>query len=75
MSAPRSVQVFEYADEGAAKADETRIGPDAGLDSSVIDWVPPLHLFQSGRLVVLYVSSKSGMLDILTQLLEPQFAG
>jgi hypothetical protein len=75
LSATAEVQVYEYADAGAAQADSSQIGPDGNPRTAIIEWIAPPHFFRTGRIVVLYVGSDPAVLDVLSQLLGPQFAG
>jgi uncharacterized protein (DUF305 family) len=75
ISTPAEIQVYEYADAGAAKADLERIGPDGQPDTAIIEWVAPPHFFQAGRLVVLYVGSDPTVIDTLTQVLGVPLVG
>jgi hypothetical protein len=75
ISDPAEVQVYEYADAAAAQADAAQIGPDGNPRTAIIEWIAPPHFFQTGRIIVLYVGSDPGVLDVLNQLIGPQFAG
>ena len=69
------VQVYEYANEATAFADAAQILPDGTLPTVIIEWVAPPHFFKAGRVIVLYVGTDPAVLDALTALLGPQFAG
>jgi hypothetical protein len=69
----RDVQVFEYRSIRAAELDAKKITDTRS--TSLAMWIAPPHFFRSGRLIVLYVGEAPSMLETLTDLLGPQFAG
>jgi len=73
------VQVFAYPDEAAAAADAARITPDgSGLGPPTptrITWVAPPHFYRINRFIVLYVGDDPIILDLLSHVLGPPFAG
>ncbi len=72
----QDLQVFEYPDEEAVKHDAEMIAPDGGSTSTtMITWVDTPHFYRSGKLIVLYVGSDAGTIQLLESLLGPQFAG
>lgn len=75
VAAPAEIQVYEYADAGAAAADAAQIGPDGNPRTAIIEWIAPPHFFRIGRVIVLYVGNDPAVLDALPHLLGPQFAG
>ena len=75
LTAPGDVQSYEYADPAAAAADAGQILPDGNTRTAMIGWVGPPHFFRAGRLVVLYVGTDAALVDALTALLGPPFAG
>jgi hypothetical protein len=72
------VHVFEYA--STAKRKQISISPDGtGISSGrglagIIEWTQP-HFYRSGRLLVLYLGDDPVILETLSLLLGPQFAG
>ena len=79
---PADLQSYDYNDtdfEGqgaaAAAADAQQIGPDGNPRTAMITWVEPPHFFRKERVLVLYVGSDPAVLNVLTELLGPQFAG
>ena len=69
------IQLFEYEDADAALSDAKRIGPEGSPEGTHIDWLGPPHFFRSGRIIVLYVGRDDAVVKLLTELLDPQFAG
>jgi hypothetical protein len=70
------VQVFEYENEEAMESEASQIAPDGGSTSTtMITWMDAPHFYKLGRIIVLYVGSDTAMLDLLEQVLGPQFAG
>lgn len=75
LGQPAEIQVFEYRDAESAAADATQIGPDGNPPTMMISWLATPHFFQAERLIVLYVGDYQQVVDLLTELLGPQFAG
>jgi uncharacterized protein (DUF305 family) len=75
LAQPIDVQVYEYADPGAAAADAGQITPDGNHPTAMITWIGPPHFFLAGRAIVLYVGADQAATDLMTDLLGPQFAG
>ncbi|MDP9473720.1 MAG: DUF305 domain-containing protein [Chloroflexota bacterium] len=72
---PAEVQAYDYTDPTTAATDAGQILPDGNLPTVMIEWIAPPHFFRTGRIIVLYVGTDPAVLEILTQLLGPQFAG
>lgn len=72
---PVELQLYSYESAAQAEADAAQIGPDGSPATMMIDWLAPPHFFRAERLIVLYVGDNEQMLDLLTQVLGPQFAG
>ena len=75
LSLPADVQIFEYGDPEQAVDDAAQIGPDGNPSTMMISWLAPPHFFQAGSLIVLYVGEDQSLIDVLTSLLGPPFAG
>lgn len=75
LSQPADVQVFEYADADRADADAEQIGPDGHPATMMIHWIAPPHFFRGERLIVLYLGEDQAVIDLLSTLLGPPFAG
>jgi hypothetical protein len=70
------IQVFEYADAAAMESEAAQVAPDGGsIGTSMVTWMDAPHFYKIGRLIVLYVGSDPAILDLLKQLIGPQFAG
>lgn len=70
------IQVFEYADAAAMESEAAQVAPDGGsIGTSMVTWMGAPHFYKIGRLIVLYVGSDPAILDLLKQLIGPQFAG
>lgn len=64
------VQIFEYSDEAARKADSDLISPDGtSVGATMIDWVDQPNFWARGRLIVLYVGKDTATIDLLTGVL------
>jgi hypothetical protein len=75
ISQPADVQVFEYADEASATADAAQIGPDGNPTTMMILWIEPPHFFRGEQIIVLYIGEDQAVIDVLTSVLDPPFAG
>jgi hypothetical protein len=56
-------------------ADAAQIGPDGHPPTMMISWLATPHFYQAERLIVLYVGDDPMVVDLLTALLGPPFAG
>ena len=71
-----AVQAFEFASEVEAGAIVESVSTDgSSVGTSMISWVAPPHFYQAGGLIVVYVGSNSGVIDLLQEILGSQFAG
>lgn len=75
ISQPADLQVFEYGDAAQASADAAQIGPDGNPKTMMILWIEPPHFFQAERIIVLYIGTDQAVIDLLTTVLGPPFAG
>lgn len=72
----QTVQVFEYADETAMKAEAEMVSEDGStIGTSSPSWISDPHFYESGRILVLYVGTDTNVMDKLEKALGPQFAG
>lgn len=61
------IQVFEYSDETARKADSDQISPDGtNIGTSMITWVNQPNFWAKGRIIVLYVGKDAATIDLLS---------
>lgn len=75
VAAPAEVSVFEYASAAEAQADAANITPEGNTKTTMIEWVAPPHFFRKDRVIALYVGSDPAVLQALTDVMGPQFAG
>ena len=76
LNAPADLQLFEYASAVDAQGDAHQIRADgSGAANTIVDWVAPPHFFLKGRVLVIYVGNDSAVVNLLRNLLGPQFAG
>jgi hypothetical protein len=75
LQQPVEIQSYDYDDAEAAAADAGQIQPDGSTPTTMITWVEPPHFFRQERAFVIYVGSNPTMLDVLAELMGPQFAG
>lgn len=72
----RDVQVFEYPDAASMEDAAGDVSADGGsVGTSMIGWVEPPHFYKTARLVVLYVGTDAGVMQLLEDVLGEQFAG
>jgi len=70
------VQVFEYSSEADANKETMLVSVDgSSAGTTMITWIDTPHFYQSGKIIVLYVGNNPEVIEILTELLGPQFAG
>ena len=72
----QEVQVFEFSGEEEANAAVQSISQDgSSIGTTMVTWVAAPHFYRGGRLIVLYVGEDGGVIEVLDQVLGPQFAG
>ncbi len=74
------IQVYEYADDAAARSDAARFSRDgAWVDSEVgstlVNWFATPHLYRASRLIAVYVGDHLPTLALLESILGTSFAG
>ena len=71
-----TVQVMNYGDAAALEAEATRISPDgSSVGTTMVMWVGSPHFFRTESLIALYVGESASVLEALTKVMGPQFAG
>src|SRR6266508_6035239 len=70
------LQVFEYENADAMEKEASRVAPDGGsIGTSMVTWIDMPHFYKAGRIIVLYLGRDQANLDLLNQMIGPQFAG
>jgi hypothetical protein len=70
------IQVFEYDSAEAMESEAALVAPDGGsIGTSMMMWMDAPHFYSTGRIIVLFVGNDSAILDLLEQVIGPQFAG
>ena len=74
------MQVYEYPDTAAARADAARFSSDGAwvsgdIGATLVNWFATPHLFQSASLIAVYVGDHRPTLDLLETVLGEPFAG
>lgn len=69
------IQVFDYRDPAMVTSDIARIGPDGQPMAGPVEWSRPPRFFRSGSVVALAFDGAQPLVDMLTELLGPSFAG
>lgn len=72
----QDVQVFTFENAQALEAEAAQISADAStIGTNMPSWMSDPHFYKVGRMLVLYVGQDQKILDILSNVLGPQFAG
>ena len=74
------VLVMDYGDAAALEDEAAGVSPTGSSvathgKASMILWVAPPHFFRTGTAIVLYVGESPTVIEALTSVLGPQFAG
>lgn len=70
------VQVFQYADAAALAADVASLAPNASsIDGRPLAWPAAPHFWRKGGLLALAVSDDQALVELVSSVLGPQFAG
>ncbi len=70
------VQVFQYADAAALAADVAGLAPNASSINGVpLAWPAAPHFWRKGGLLALAVSNDQALVDLISSVMGPQFAG
>jgi len=70
------VQVFEYVSKEEAFQEVMQVSADgSSVGTTMITWIDSPHFYQSGKIIVLYIGNTPELVEILTEVLGPQFAG
>ncbi len=70
------VQVFQYADAAALAADVASLAPNAGsINGRPLAWPAAPHFWRKGGLLALAVSNDQSLVDLISRVMGPQFAG
>jgi len=82
LKSPVELQSYNYDDTdlgedglNAAEEDASKIGPDGQPRAMSILWAGQPHFYRKERVIVLYLGEDKVVLDLLADLLGPQFAG
>lgn len=72
----QEIQVFEYGDAEAAKAEAALVSPEGtSVGTTMVSWVSSPHFYRADKMIVLYVGEEASILTLLEGALGPQFAG
>ncbi len=69
------LQLYDYRDPAMVTADVARIGPDGQPTSGPVEWARPPLFFRSGSVLALTFDRVQPLVDMLTEVLGPPFAG
>ncbi len=71
-----NLQVYDYADASAAGAAAATVSKDgAQVDGTAMDWGADPHMYLAGHIIVVYIGSDQSVMDALSTVMGPQFAG
>jgi hypothetical protein len=69
------VQVFEYVSEEEVLKEAMQVSADgSSVGTTMITWIDTPHFYQSGKIIFLYVGNTPQVIEILTEVLGPQYA-
>ena len=72
----QDVQVFVYDTAQAMEAEAAQIAADGStIGTSMPSWMDDPHFFKNGRILLLYLGQDQKIMDILSGIFGPQFAG
>jgi len=70
------IQVFEYMNEEEAIKESMQVSKDgSSVGTTMISWIDTPHFYQTGKIIILYVGNNPEMIEILSEVIGPQFAG
>ena len=70
------LQVFEYESAEDMAEEASQVAPDGGsIGTSMVTWIDTPHFYKAGRIIVLYLGNDQAILDLLKEVMGPQFAG
>ncbi len=70
------VQVYEYDSQLEAEVEAATVSPSGSpIGTYMVSWMLPPHFYQSGDLIVIYLGLNQDTLNLLEDILGPQFAG
>ena len=70
------VQVMDYGDGDALDVEAASISSDgSSVGTHMVTWVGPPHFFRTETAIVLYVGESPTVIEALTKMMGPQFAG
>jgi len=76
INGEEGIQVFEYEDAQTMESEAAQVAPNGGsVGTSMMMWVDKPHFYKSGRIIVLYIGSNTTILELLNEVMGPQFAG
>ena len=72
----QDLQVYVYDTSQAMEAEAAQVSADGStIGTSMPSWMDDPHFYKAGRLMVLYIGQDQKILDILSGIFGPQFAG
>ena len=74
------VQVYEYPDDAAARADAARFSSDGAwisgnIGTTLVNWIATPHLYRAARVIAVYVGDDEPTLALLEAVIGAPFAG
>ena len=75
LTGEAEIQVYAYGDAEALESDASQVTPDGSLTTVMIDWIATPHFYCGDQVLVIYIGDDQAAVDLLTEILGPQFAG
>jgi hypothetical protein len=71
-----NLQMFEYSSEEEAIKEGMHVSANgSSVGTTMITWIDTPHFYQSRKIIVLYVGNNPEVIELLSEVLGPQFAG
>jgi hypothetical protein len=70
------LQVYEYLSEKTVEEEGAMVSSSgSSIGTNMVNWMMPPHFFKSGKMIVIYLGSNQDTMNLLEDILGPQFAG
>ena len=70
------IQVYEYLSEKTVDEEAATVSSSgSSIGANMVGWIKPPHFYKSGKIIVIYLGSNADTINLLEELLGPQFAG
>ncbi len=70
------IQVFQYLSEKTVNEEAEAVSATGStIGPNMVSWIKPPHFYKSGHIIVIYLGSNADTMNLLEDILGPQFAG